>query len=124
MKATAAIVVIVLSLQVTGCAYMFHGSTDNITIQSADKDAQIYLNGVLIGKGSAMATVDRGTQATITAKKAGCSDNLVQTGERFDAVSLLGILLDLGIISILVVDNVTGAMWKTVPTVYNVNPVC
>ncbi len=123
MKATTAIVLVFLLLQ-TGCAYMFHGAQDQITIQSPDKDAGIYFNGVLIGKGSAMSTMDRGKTATIVAKKNGCSDHLVQTGSKFDAVTLLGVFLDFGIISILIIDNLTGAMWQTYPIVYNVNPIC
>jgi hypothetical protein len=124
MKVISRVLVIVLMFQISGCAYMFRGTSDQITIQSPDKDSQIYLDGVLIGKGSAMATVEKGKKSTIVAKKPGCSDHLVQTGSRFDAVTLLGILLDFGVISILVVDNLTGAMWKTYPLVYNVNPIC
>lgn len=124
MKATATTLAMVLLLQLTGCAYMFHGTSDQITIQSPENDTKIFLNGVLIGKGSAMATVEKGKQSTIVGKKQGCSDHLVQTGSKFDAVTLLGILLDFGVISILVVDNLTGAMWTTYPLVYNVNPIC
>ena len=59
------------------------------------------------------------------AKKQGCADNLVQTQNSFDAVSLLGFFLDFGVISMLVVDwAATGAMWKTDPLVYHVTPIC
>jgi hypothetical protein len=124
MQTLTKILVAVLLFQFTGCAYMFHGNTDQITIQSADPDTKLYLNTVLIGRGTAAATVPRNVKQTIIAKKDGCTDHVVQTGDRFDAVSLLGILLDFGIISMLIVDNVTGAMWKTDPLVYHVNPIC
>jgi hypothetical protein len=118
------LMVIAFTVQLSGCAYMFHGNTDQITIQSADSDAQLYLNNVLIGKGSAAATVHRNQKQTIAAKRQGCTDHMVETGDRFDGISLLGLLLDFGIISMLIVDNGTGAMWKTDPLIYHVNPIC
>ena len=118
------VLVIALLVQFTGCAYMFHGTTDRITIQSADPDAQIYLDEVLVGKGSAAATVDRNKKYAITARKPGCGDHTVQTGDKFDGISLLGFFLDFGIISMLIIDNGSGAMWKTDPLVYHVNPIC
>lgn len=125
MKAIASITLMVLAIQITGCAAMFHGTSDQITIQSPDPEAKIYLDNFLVGKGTAMASVKRNTQHTIVAKKDGCADNLVQTQTAFDPVTLLGVLIDWGIISILVVDwGVTGAMWKTDPLVYHPNPIC
>ena len=117
MNILGKMIVIILVVQFSGCAYMFHGNTDQITIQSADSDAALYLNNVLIGKGSASATVPRNKKQTITAKKSGCTDHVVETGDRFDGISLLGLFLDLGIISMLIVDNGTGAMWKTDPLI-------
>lgn len=125
MNIIASVMLIVFAVQLSGCAAMFHGTSDQITIQSPDPEAKIYLDNMLVGKGTAMASVKRNTQHTIVAKKEGCSDNLVQTQTAFDAVSLLGVLIDWGIISILVVDwGVTGAMWKTDPLVYHPNPIC
>ena len=125
MRAIAKVVVAILLLQLTGCAAMFHGSSDQITIQSADPDSKIYMDNVLIGKGTAMASVKRNTTHSIIAKKQGCADNLVQTENSFDAVSLLGFFIDFGVISMLVIDwAATGAMWKTDPLVYHVTPIC
>src|SRR5713226_9039766 len=98
MDTVKKLIVVVLLVQLSGCAYMFHGNTDQITIQSADAEAKLYLNNVLIGRGSASATVPRNVKQTISAKKDGCTDHVVQTGDRFDAISLLGLFLDLGII--------------------------
>ena len=101
MKAVAKIVLSVMIFHLTGCAAMFHGSSDQITIQSADPDSKIYMDNVLIGKGTAMASVKRNTTHSVIAKKQGCADNLVQTENSFDAVSLLGFFLDFGVISML-----------------------
>lgn len=125
MKTIAGIILFTVILQMTGCAAMFHGTSDQVTIQSAEPDAKIYLDNQLIGKGTAVATVKRNTIHTIAAKKRGCADNLAQTQTSFDSVSLLGILVDFGVVSMLVVDWAgTGAMWKIDPLVYHVTPIC
>ncbi|WP_447601725.1 hypothetical protein [Nitrospira sp. Nam80] len=125
MRAIVGMMVVAFAFQLYGCAAMFHGTSDQITIQSPDPEAKIYLDTMLIGKGTAMASVKRNTQHTIVAKKEGCTDNLVQTQTAFDAVSLLGILIDGGVVSMLLIDwGATGAMWKTEPTIYHPNPIC
>ncbi len=125
MKFLASMLILAMSVEMGGCAAMFHGTSDQITISSADPDAKVYMDGALIGKGSGMATVKRNTTHSIAAKKKGCSDHVVQTQTGFDAVSLLGVLIDFGLVSMLVIDwGVTGAMWKTDPLVYHVTPIC
>lgn len=125
MKSMASLLLVALVVQLSGCAMMFHGTSDQITIQSPDPDAKLYLDNMLVGKGTAMASVKRNTQHTIVAKKDGCSDHSVQTQTAFDPVTLLGILVDWGVISMLVVDwGVTGAMWKTDPLIYHAAPIC
>lgn len=128
LRGITALVVFVLGANMVnamGCALMFHGKTDQIQIQSQSSDAELYLDGAQIGKGTATPTVRRGQKYIITAKKNGCSDSApIQTGSKFDEVSLLGILIDWGLISILLVDNLSGALWKTEPTVYSVSPIC
>jgi S1-C subfamily serine protease len=124
-KILALLVTVVVLVQVSGCAAMLHGTSDQITVQSPDAETSIYMDDVLIGKGSAKAYVKRNTTHTLTAKKNGCTNYQVETQKAFDGVSLLGVLIDWGLISILVVDwAVTGAIWKTEPTYYHVAPVC
>jgi hypothetical protein len=128
LRGIRALVVVVLGTNIVnamGCALMLHGETDQIQIQSQSSDAELYLDGAQIGKGTATPTVRRGQKYIITAKKNGCSDSApIQTGSKFDEVSLLGILIDFGLISILLVDNLSGALWKTEPAVYSVSPIC
>ena len=124
LKVITTFAVFVFLLQASGCALMFHGTSDQIRIQGQSSNSLLFLEGNQIGKGTATATVQRGKQYTITAKKNGCSDSSVKTGRKFDAVSLLGILIDWGLISILLVDNLSGAMWETEPTSYTVYPDC
>ncbi len=114
-----------LAVQTSGCAYLFHGTSDQITINSPDPNAEIYLNDQLIGRGNASATVDRGKEYEIAAKEKGCEPATARTGDKFDPVSLLGIFIDAGIVSILIIDMAaTDAAWKTYPLSYSVNPTC
>jgi len=109
----------------SSCAYLIHGTSDEINIQSSNPKAELYLDDQPIGIGSAMAIVHRDKTYTIQAKAAGCETRTVQTGDRFDPISLLGLIIDFGIVSILIIDMaITGAAWKTYPRTYIVNPVC
>jgi hypothetical protein len=100
-------------------------STSKAAIRSGDPKAELYLNDEAVGIASATATVDRDKTYTIQAKEAGCQTRTVQTGDKFDPISLLGIFLDLGIVSILIIDmGISGAAWKTYPLTYTVNPIC
>ena len=121
----ARLVLVTFGCHAVGCAYLFHGTSDEIHIQSGDPKAELYVNDEAVGIASATSTVDRDRTYTIQAKKQGCETRTVQTGDKFDPISLLGLLLDAGIISILIVDmGITGAAWKTYPLTYTVNPIC
>lgn len=117
--------IVILVFQLTGCASMFHGSNDEVVVTSGDPEAKLYMDATYLGKGSGTAIVKRNTVHTVFAKKKGCADGIAQTQTSFDAVSLLGIFIDWGLISMLVVDwAATGAMWKIDPLLYNVTPNC
>jgi hypothetical protein len=114
-----------LLVETTSCAYLFHGTSDQVNVYSGDPNALLYLDDQLIGRGNASATLDRDRKYTITAKAPGCENSTVITNDKFDPTSLLGILIDFGIISILVIDMAaTGAAWKTYPLSYTVTPIC
>lgn len=125
MRTLTRMLIIVLAIQLTGCAAMFHGSNDQVTVTSGDPEAKLYVDATYLGKGSGTTFVKRNTVHTVFARKNGCADGIVQTQTSFDSVSLLGILIDFGVISMLVVDwGATGAMWKTDPLLYSVTPNC
>ena len=107
----------------SGCASMINGTSDTINITSMTPNAELYVDGNPAGKGTAIVTVKRGKPHFILAKKPGCQDTTIQTGEKFDATSLLGILIDFGIITI-PLDMLIGGAWKTEPKTYMVSPMC
>ncbi|MBI4357170.1 MAG: hypothetical protein HY559_04775 [Gammaproteobacteria bacterium] len=108
---------------VTGCASVLTGTEDTITINSQEKDATILVDHQPIGKEAVSWQVKRGEPHTIMARKEGCKDVIIQTDRKFNLVSLLGIPIDLGLITISV-DLLTGAAWKTSPRAYSVTPDC
>ncbi len=112
-----------LSALITGCASTIKGTQDTITVNSLEKDTLIYIDGVKRGYDDAIAQVKRGETHTIKVTKAGCEDLVIHTGESFDPTTLLGILIDFGVITI-PIDLISGAAWKTEPTIYTVTPVC
>ena len=125
MRTLTRMLIIILVIQLTGCAAMFHGSNDQVTVTSGDPDAKLYVDANYLGKGSGTTFLKRNTVHTVFAKKKGCADGIAQTQTSFDSVSLLGILIDWGLISMLVVDwAATGAMWKIDPLLYSVTPNC
>ncbi len=114
-----------LSVSLAGCAAMFHGTTQQVYIRSNMDDAKLYVNEAYIGTGNGMAVFHKNKNYTIIARKAGCQDGMAIATKSFDAVTLLGILLDWGIISILIVDGLaTGAWQQFDQTSYVLDPNC
>ncbi|MRI34844.1 hypothetical protein EOPP23_17850 [Endozoicomonas sp. OPT23] len=111
------------SIFLTGCATTIKGTQDTVTINSLEKGTLIYVDGVKRGYDDAIAQVKRGKVHTIKVTKDGCEDLIIETGETFDSTSLLGIFIDFGLITI-PVDMISGAAWKTSPTIYTVSPLC
>lgn len=119
------VICLVLAITTAGCATMFHGSTQMISVRSNYDDAKLYVNEAYIGKGSGVTTFHKNKNYTIVARKEGCSDGTVIPTKSFDAVTLLGILIDWGIISILVVDGACTGAWRQFDqTSFVVDPQC
>ncbi|MCK4326531.1 PEGA domain-containing protein [bacterium] len=102
---------------------MFHGSTQMVSIRSNVDDAKLYVNEAYIGTGNGVTTFRKNKNYTIVARKEGYADGVAIPTKSFDATTLLGVLLDFGIISILVVDGIcTGAWQQFDQTSYVVDP--
>lgn len=107
----------------SACSTIIHGSHDTLHVNALEEGTTIYIDGSPRGKNSAMAEVKRGKTHVIRATKKGCSDVSIETTEKFYPTTLLGILLDFGIISI-PVDLISGAAWKAAPKTYTITPIC
>lgn len=125
MKKFAALVLGSAILFTSGCATMFNGSTQTVNIRSNDELAKLYVNEEYMGQRNTVYTFKKKENYVIKAEKQGCQTNTVIPQKKFDPTTLLGIFLDWGLISILVVDGAaTGAWQKFSQTSYVVDPNC
>lgn len=123
MQKSIAILTAIILL--SGCATMFNGSTQQVAIRSNQPDVDLYVNEAYIGRGNGVTTFRKKEEYTITARKEGCDAVTIPVSKSFDATTLLGILIDFGLISILVVDGAgTGAWKKFDQTSYVIDPRC
>lgn len=125
MKKLLSSIVISSAVFATGCASMFNGSSQQVAIRSNVEGAKLYVNEAYIGKTSSVTTFKKKEHYVITARKEGCSDSSLRASKSFDATTLLGVLIDFGLITVLVVDGAaTGAWQKFDQTSYVVDPQC
>lgn len=118
MKLTFLLLVLTLA---PSCASIINGNHDTITVNSLEKGTTIFVDNVARGTDSIACEVKRGHPHTIRVEKDGFQSTSIETDESFDATSLLGILIDFGIISI-PIDMISGSAWKTDPRMYTVTP--
>ncbi|WP_428264509.1 hypothetical protein [Haliangium sp.] len=121
-------VIALLVATLTGCASMFHGTSETLYIRSEEPDTSFYIGARLVGRGeSAVVSVSKSDlgETILTARKKGCSANSVPVPTTFDGLTLLGFFLDFGIISILIVDwAATGAVRKAAQNDFILTPSC
>ncbi|MBY0498295.1 MAG: hypothetical protein K2P74_01600 [Nitrosomonas sp.] len=119
------IVLICTSIFLTGCASMFNGSSQQISIRSNQPDTELYVNEMMIGKGNAITSFKKKEDYIITARKEGCTPMSIPAQKSFDATTLLGVFIDFGLISVLVVDGAATGAWKKFDqTSYILDPQC
>ena len=107
----------------SGYAPMCHGSDQQISIRNNQSDIELYVNEMLVGKGNAITSFKKKEDYIITAKKDGCNAVSIPTQKSFDAITLLGIFIDFGIIPILVIDGAATGVWnKFDQTSYIIDP--
>ena len=125
MKIIIASTLIAATITISGCATMFNGSSQQVGIRSNVDDVKLYVNEQYIGKGNGVTTFKKKKDYTITARKSGCEAVTIPVSKSFDATTLLGIFIDLGIITILVVDGIgTGAWQQFDQTTFIIDPKC
>ena len=121
----AAVIVSMVTSSISGCATMFHGSTEQVAIRSNVPGAELYANEAYVGKDNGVTTFHKNQNYVITARKQGCQDTTIPASKSFDAITLLGVLIDFGLISVLLVDGAgTGAWQQFDQTSYVVDPHC
>lgn len=115
----------VFTTSMSGCAAMFHGTTQQVAIRSNVPGTELFVNEAYVGKDNGVTTFQKKSNYTITARKAGCTDTSVPAPKSFDAITLLGVLIDFGIVSVLLIDGAaTGAWQQFDQTSYVLDPRC
>jgi PEGA domain len=105
----------------SSCATIISGGSDTITINSLEPGTRISVDGVARGIDVCSVDLKRGDDHVIRAEKEGYTPVQIQTGDKFDGTSLLGIFIDFGIISI-PIDLIGGGGWEIFPKTYTVTP--
>lgn len=112
----------------SSCAAMFTGTSETLYVRSDEPSTRFFLNERDLGTGtSAVTTVQKKKLNTSTFRvvKEGCHDKSMPIETAFNPVTLLGIFLDWGVVSIVVVDWLaTGAVTKASQTQYVLTPEC
>lgn len=116
------------ALIVSSCAAMFHGTKETIYVRSEEPNTVFFANNRELGKGtSAVTTIPKKdlSDTVLRTEKETCYPKSSPIYTSFDGITLLGILIDWGIISILVIDwGVTGAVTKAAQVDYLLTPEC
>ena len=111
-----------------GCASIFNGTSETIHLSSKEPDTKFFADNQEVGQGTSATTIVTKKKLKTTvlkAEKTGCSAQSTVIETEFDPVSLLGIIIDCGLISILIVDwAATGAINKAAQRNYVLTPVC
>lgn len=118
---------LVAAAALTGCATLIHGKHDTITLHAPDPATAWTVNGADAGIGATVrydlpTLNNRG--ARIVARLGECEDSTT-VDTRFDPVTLAGIFIDGGLVSIAVVDGLaTGAVTRANTLDYRLDPEC
>jgi len=99
----------------TGCATIFHGSTQAVTINSVPEGASITVEGNLMGKTPATFNLKKNKYKNVTVKLDGYDASVVPLTTSYDAITILDIFWDCS-----TTDLVTGNAYEYEPNTYTV----
>ena len=88
MQVVAVSVVIVFGVVNAGCSF-FARKTQMLTVTATEDDAEIYINGVMLGEGTVSKKVRRNKRVSIMAKKPGYSVQTRDVDRRLGTVGIL-----------------------------------
>lgn len=114
IKHTFIVTIMCFLSALTGCASMLNGDHQVVTVKT-EPDTEIFINDRYMGKGYAKQKLLRDKQHQVRVAKAGCKERTLTTQPDFNETSLLGLMIDLGLISI-PTDFLTGAAWDIEPS--------
>jgi len=125
------LIVVLISILVFSCASIVSKTARQITINSSPDNAEFIIKdekGIVVHRGKTPATVTlktgegyfKGKEYTVLIRKEGYEEQSVVIRKELNGWYLGNILFG-GLIGLLVVDPLTGAMWTLTPQDINVN---
>lgn len=109
----------------SGCSAIFNGSSQQVVIRGKNLDEKVYVNGNYLGSGNIVTSFKKNKDYVITIEKENCQSVTIPASKSFDPTTLLGLPIDFGLVSILLVDGAaTGAWQKFDQTYYSVDLNC
>ncbi|MCA9459576.1 MAG: hypothetical protein H7A23_00040 [Leptospiraceae bacterium] len=119
------LIMLIPAIFLQSCAAMFSGTKETIMVRSNEPGTSLYINEMEVGRDSAVTVVSKKQDLRLRASKKGCSDAQAVGQKSFNAVTLLGLFIDFGIITIIVIDWLaTGAIWSFDQTNFVLTPNC
>ena len=112
-----AIILALIVVSLSGCATIFTGSKQTVTINSEPPDANIQVDGIDRGKTPAIIKLKKGNEGqVITLKLKGYETRTFQPETTLNPVAVLNLLSIVGG----GVDCLSGALWKYDPKTYEI----
>lgn len=110
-------IILIFSIGMTSCAMIMSGTSDKVAVNSNVPNADIFINGRLIGKTPAIIKLSKSKEHEIVVKKDGYIPFVIQTDRSLNLWFLGDILLIPGLVGIvgLVLDFATGATYDIDP---------
>ena len=90
-RALSLLVCFALLFNLTGCS-AFRSSTQTMTVTTDQPDTEIYINGALVGRGTASAEVKRDENVQLMAKKEGYVTIQRSIGNKLNTTGVLDIV--------------------------------
>nr|WP_319570949.1 PEGA domain-containing protein [uncultured Draconibacterium sp.] len=113
MKKSILALSVVAALLFSSCATIISGSRQNITISSTPSSADVYINGVDVGKTPVEKNLKRNQEYNVLIQLEGYQPYETLLTKEFNAWYIGNILIG-GLIG-LIIDPITGAIYKLTP---------
>lgn len=127
LLSTLSVGAVALALLLSGCATLFSGSTQDVSINSEPTNADIIVDGNKRGKTPATIEINRpekGDPPEIILRKEGYPERKLTPTKNFNNVTLLNVLNPFNYVGVPVlgfgIDWFSGALWKYRPKTYTV----
>jgi len=112
----AGMVAVIAAIGLSGCATVFTGTSDQISVSTEPSGAKLYLNGNDMGRTPITVPVSRSLGTTMmSVKKPGFEDKTFALQSSFNTIAILDIFLW----PTFIIDAATGSIVKYSQTSYN-----